>query len=114
MSPSSTQVNATDTRYNVKYLVAAIRAFIDGWNDRCSLFTWTKTADEIGPHATRNENSDARQEVSASESNTSGGRTSMCLGRAIRLFQISRPSRRRRAAATSAQVVRRATAKAGM
>jgi hypothetical protein len=34
--------------------------FIDGWNDRCHPFTWTKTADEILPHATRKRTSDAR------------------------------------------------------
>jgi hypothetical protein len=33
----------------VKDLIAAIEAFIDGWNDRCHLFTWTKTAGEILP-----------------------------------------------------------------
>ncbi len=44
---------------NVKQLVAAISAFIDGWNDRCHPFTWTKTADEILPHATRKRDSDA-------------------------------------------------------
>ena len=41
---------------SVKELVAAIREFIDGWNDRCHPFTWTKTADEILPHATRQTN----------------------------------------------------------
>jgi transposase len=35
---------------SVKELIAAIEAFIDGWNDRCHPFTWTKTADEILPH----------------------------------------------------------------
>lgn len=45
---------------NTKQLVTAIRAFIDGWNDRCHPFTWTKTADEILPHATRKRESDAR------------------------------------------------------
>ena len=45
---------------SVKELVAAIRAFIEGWNNRCRPFTWTKTADEILPHATRKRNSDAR------------------------------------------------------
>ena len=45
---------------SVKELVAAISAFIDGWNDRCHPFTWTKTADEILPHATRKRDSDAR------------------------------------------------------
>ena len=45
---------------SVKELVAAIRAFIEGWNNRCRPFTWTKTADEILPHATRQRNLDAR------------------------------------------------------
>jgi transposase len=43
---------------SVPELVAAIRAFIDGWNERCHPFTWTKTADEILPHA-RKRDSDA-------------------------------------------------------
>jgi hypothetical protein len=45
---------------SVKQLVAAIGTFIEGWNDRCHPFTWTKTADEILPHATRKRDSDAR------------------------------------------------------
>jgi transposase len=45
---------------SVKQLVTAIRTFINGWNDRCHPFTWTKTADEILPHATRQRDSDAR------------------------------------------------------
>jgi transposase len=45
---------------NTKQLVSAIRTFIEGWNDRCHPFTWTKTADEILPHATRKRDSDAR------------------------------------------------------
>lgn len=45
---------------SVKQLVDAIRAFIAGWNQRCHPFTWTKTADEILPHATRKRDSDAR------------------------------------------------------
>ena len=33
---------------SVKDLIAAIEAFIDGWNERCEPFIWTKTtADEI-------------------------------------------------------------------
>jgi transposase len=44
---------------SVKQLVAAIRTFIEGWNERCHPFTWTKTADQILPHATRKPNSDA-------------------------------------------------------
>src|SRR3954452_18455792 len=45
---------------SVKKLVGAIRTFIDGWNERCHPFTWTKTPDEILPHATRKRDSDAR------------------------------------------------------
>ena len=37
---------------SVKQLVAAIRAFIDGYNERCRPFAWTKTADKILPRAT--------------------------------------------------------------
>ena len=33
----------------VKDLIAAIEAFIDGWNDRGHPFTWTKTPDELLP-----------------------------------------------------------------
>ncbi len=32
---------------SVKDLIAAIETFIDGWNERCEPFTWTKSADEI-------------------------------------------------------------------
>src|SRR5204863_9361095 len=35
---------------SVKDLIAAIETFIDGWNDRCHPFTWTRSADEILPH----------------------------------------------------------------
>ena len=35
---------------SVKDLIAAIETFIDGWNERCQPFTWTKTADEILDH----------------------------------------------------------------
>ncbi len=45
---------------SVKQLVTSIRTFIDGWNQRCHPFTWTRTADEILPHATRKRTSDAR------------------------------------------------------
>jgi hypothetical protein len=38
---------------SVKNLIAAIENFIDGWNDRCQPFVWTKTADQIIPHATK-------------------------------------------------------------
>lgn len=37
---------------SVKDLIAAIENFIDGWNDRCQPFTWTKTADQILEKAT--------------------------------------------------------------
>jgi transposase len=36
---------------SVPDLIAAIRRFIDGWNDRCRPFVWTKNADEIMSHA---------------------------------------------------------------
>ena len=32
---------------SVRDLNAKIRAFVDGWNDRCHPFVWTKTADEV-------------------------------------------------------------------
>jgi transposase len=38
---------------SVKDLNAAIRAFINGWNDRCHPFVWTKTAEEILAKADR-------------------------------------------------------------
>ncbi|NJD27936.1 MAG: IS630 family transposase [Chloroflexi bacterium] len=44
---------------SVPQLVAAIRTFIDGWNERCHPFAWSKTADEILPRATRQRSSDA-------------------------------------------------------
>ncbi len=44
---------------NVTALVNTIRAFIDAYNQRCRPFIWTKTADEILPHATRQPTSDA-------------------------------------------------------
>jgi transposase len=37
---------------SVKDLIAAIETFIDGWNERCQPFTWTKTPDEIINKAT--------------------------------------------------------------
>lgn len=40
---------------SVKDLVTAIRRFIDGWNDRCHPFVWTKSADEILSHAHRSQ-----------------------------------------------------------
>jgi len=38
---------------SVPDLNAKIRAFINGWNDRCHPFTWTKTADQILKKANR-------------------------------------------------------------
>jgi hypothetical protein len=34
----------------VKDLIAAIRAFIDGWHERCRPATWTKATDDILDH----------------------------------------------------------------
>jgi len=46
---------------SVKELVAAIRHFIDGWNQRCHPFIWTKTTEEILARAVRRQRtSDAR------------------------------------------------------
>jgi hypothetical protein len=36
---------------SVSDLIAAIRRFIDDWNDRCEPFTWTRAGDEILDHA---------------------------------------------------------------
>jgi transposase len=36
---------------SVKDLITAIETFIDGWNERCHPFTWTKPADELLPHS---------------------------------------------------------------
>jgi transposase len=44
---------------SIKQLVSAIRTFINGWNDRCHPFLWTKTPEQILPH-TRKRDSDAR------------------------------------------------------
>ena len=38
---------------SVTDLNAKIRAFIDGWNDRCHPFIWTKTSDQILTKANR-------------------------------------------------------------
>ncbi len=38
---------------SVKDLIGAIRCFVDGWNDRCHPFVWTKTPDEVLSHARR-------------------------------------------------------------
>jgi transposase len=38
---------------SVRELNAKIRAFTDGWNDRCHPFVWTKTADQILTKANR-------------------------------------------------------------
>jgi transposase len=37
---------------SVKALINAIETFIDGWNDRCEPFVWTKTAEDILDEAT--------------------------------------------------------------
>jgi transposase len=36
---------------SVPELIAVIRRFVDGWNERCEPFVWTKNADEILSHA---------------------------------------------------------------
>jgi len=47
---------------SVKDLNAKIRAFIDGWNDRCHPFVWTKTADDILKKANRPATSETRHQ----------------------------------------------------
>ena len=44
---------------SVKELNAKIRAFIDGWNDRCHPFVWTKPTDQILKKANRQTTSNA-------------------------------------------------------
>jgi transposase len=44
---------------SVRDLNAKIRAYIDGWNDRCHPFVWTKTADQILTKANRQKTSNA-------------------------------------------------------
>ena len=43
------QAISRDTHRSVKDLITAIGTFIDGWNERCQPFTWTKTAGELLP-----------------------------------------------------------------
>ena len=45
---------------SVANLIDAIRAFIDGWNDRCAPFVWTKDADTILTKAKRKTTSGTR------------------------------------------------------
>ncbi len=45
---------------SVADLIDAIERFIDGWNDRCEPFTWTKTADQILAKAVRPTTSNSR------------------------------------------------------
>jgi hypothetical protein len=45
---------------SVKDLIAAIEAYIDGWNERCQPFVWTKTADQILTKAQRKKTSNTR------------------------------------------------------
>jgi transposase len=45
---------------SVADLIAAIRRFIDGWNDRCQPFVWTKDADTILAKANRKATSGTR------------------------------------------------------
>jgi transposase len=45
---------------SVKDLNTKVRAFIDGWNDRCHPFVWTKTAEEILKKANRPTTSNPR------------------------------------------------------
>ena len=42
---------------SVKDLIAAIETYIDGWNEHCHPFVWTKTADQILEKATSGQRS---------------------------------------------------------
>ena len=42
---------------SVKDLTTKIRVFINGWNDRCQPFVWTKTPEQILDKANRPKNS---------------------------------------------------------
>jgi hypothetical protein len=39
--------------FTVADLIGAIRAFIDGYNERCQPFRWTRTADQVLAKASR-------------------------------------------------------------
>ena len=54
------QANRRGSFTSVKDLVAAIETYIDGWNERCEPFVWTKTADEILDKAHRKKTSNTR------------------------------------------------------
>jgi hypothetical protein len=45
---------------SVEDLTAAIETYIDGWNERCHPFIWTKTADQILTKADRRKTSNTR------------------------------------------------------
>ena len=45
---------------SVPDLIAAIRSFIDAYNERCKPFAWTKTADQILTKAQHKSTSDTR------------------------------------------------------
>ena len=45
---------------SVDDLIESITAFINGWNDRCEPFVWTKTADDILTKANRKKTSNTQ------------------------------------------------------
>jgi transposase len=49
------------TYTSVNDLIAAIETCIDGWNERCEPFVWTKTADEILTKANLKKTSNTRR-----------------------------------------------------
>lgn len=50
----------------VRDVNARVRAFVDGWNDRCHPFVWTETADQILAKANRPTTSNTRPQRSGS------------------------------------------------
>jgi len=61
------------TYRSVKELTAKIGEFIDGWNERCQPFTWTKTAEELLAKIRRKETSRARHSEPDSSSHARRG-----------------------------------------
>jgi hypothetical protein len=59
---SGSWLNMVEIFFSVKDLIAAIEAFIDGWNESCQPIVWTKTADDILAKAHRKQTSNTRHQ----------------------------------------------------
>jgi hypothetical protein len=69
------QVIHRATFASVRELMIKIRTFINGWNDRCHPFIWTKTADQIFKKANRQNNSSCSLQVMQNTYARGGSRT---------------------------------------